>query len=123
MKSIHPPSRCPACQEALYPVELACPACATHVKGHFQPRPLAQLSPDLQAFVQVFVRCRGNIREVERELGISYPTVRNRLEAAIEALGRATARPNPRAEILAALERGDLSPAEAIAQLEAHPDE
>lgn len=125
MKSITAPTRCPACQEALALVELACPSCTTHVRGRFTPRPLAALAPELQEFIQVFVLARGNIREVERELGISYPTVRNRLESAIEALGRAMAQPRRapgRNEVLEALERGELSPAEAIAQLEARSE-
>lgn len=103
-------------------VELACPACATHVRGRFSLPPLAQLSNEMQEFVQVFLTCRGNIREVEKVLGISYPTVRNRLEATIEALGRSTPLPTApepsRNDILAALERGELSASEAIARLE-----
>lgn len=122
MKLNQYPSRCPVCPESLQVVELACPACATHVRGRFGLPPLARLSSEMQEFVQVFMTCRGNIREVEKVLGISYPTVRNRLEATIEALGRAThlpAAPEPdRNEILAALERGELSASEAIARLE-----
>lgn len=116
------PTRCPVCPEALQVVELACPACATHLRGRFGLPPLARLSGETQEFVQVFLTCRGNIREVEKVLGVSYPTVRNRLEATIEALGRATDLPaspdSRRQDILAALERGELSASEAIARLE-----
>lgn len=122
MKLNQYPSRCPVCPESLQVVELACPACATHLRGRFGLPPLAQLSSEMQEFVQVFLTCRGNIREVEKVLGISYPTVRNRLEATIEALGRATHLPTAqspgRADVLAALERGELSASEAIARLE-----
>lgn len=74
-------------------------------------------------FVEVFIKCRGNIKEVEKELGISYPTVRNRLEGVIQALGFKTDRPEQkqqeemREQILDALERGDIDPQEAIEQL------
>lgn len=118
------PSRCPVCSDALNVTALSCPGCATGLHGRFGLPPLAQLSADLQEFIVTFVTSRGNIREVEKALGISYPTVRNRLESAIEALGRSTAAvppssPRPdRAEILAALERGELSAAEAISKLE-----
>ncbi|HEY9900245.1 MAG TPA: DUF2089 domain-containing protein [Pantanalinema sp.] len=117
------PSRCPVCSDALRVTELACPGCDTSIRGTFGLPLLAQLPSDLQEFIVTFVTCRGNIREVEKALGVSYPTVRNRLESAIEALGRTTpttppsASPN-RSEILASLERGELSAAEAIAKLE-----
>lgn len=117
------PSRCPVCSDALRVVELACPGCDTQIRGKFGLPLLAQLPSDLQEFIVTFVTCRGNIREVEKALGISYPTVRNRLESAIEALGRTAPTITPsassnRAEILAALERGELSAADAIARLE-----
>ncbi|MNX17131.1 hypothetical protein D3C86_470080 [compost metagenome] len=117
------PSRCPVCTDALRVAELSCPGCATQLRGTFGLPLLAQLPADLQEFIVTFVTCRGNIREVEKALGISYPTVRNRLESAIEALGRSTPTVTPsaqpsRAEILASLERGELSAAEAIAKLE-----
>jgi hypothetical protein len=78
------------------------------------------LSPEAKDFLFVFVKNRGNIREVERELGISYPTVRNRLNAAIAELG-ITEQPEwtpeeiaaERVEILRELENGKLSPSEA----------
>jgi hypothetical protein len=80
---------------------------------------------DQQEFVEVFIKCRGNIKEVEKELGISYPTVRGRLEAVIENLGY---RPEPipktdpevarkRKEILDALNNGEITAEEAVALL------
>lgn len=73
--------------------------------------------------MEVFLKCRGNIKEVEKELGISYPTVRNRLEGAIQALGFKAERPEPKqqeeihGQILDALERGEIDPQDAIEQL------
>lgn len=85
------------------------------MRGQFELPPLLRLPSDLQEFAQVFLLCRGNIREVEKELGVSYPTVRNRLEAVIEHLGRGG---HSRNTIMEALERGELSPEEAIKRLE-----
>lgn len=73
--------------------------------------------------MEVFLKCRGNIKEVEKELGISYPTVRNRLEGVIQALGFKPDRPEKRQieevreQILDALERGEIAPQDAIEQL------
>ncbi|WAH38482.1 DUF2089 domain-containing protein [Alicyclobacillus dauci] len=81
------PFRCPACDSAMQVTELSCPSCETKVQGTFAVSPVLQLPPEQLTFVEVFLRCRGNIREVERELGISYPTVRARLDEVIESLG------------------------------------
>jgi hypothetical protein len=84
-----------------------------------------QLPADQKAFVEVFIKCRGNIKEVEKELGISYPTVRSRLETVIESLGY-RAQPVPkddpeakekRKAILEELNEGKISSEDAIALL------
>jgi hypothetical protein len=88
------------------------------VEGAFGASRLGSLPAEHQDFIEVFVRCRGNIKDVERELGISYPTVRGRLDRAIQALGSTeqdtAAR---RREILDALDRKELKPEEAIEAL------
>ncbi len=123
MKLNPSPIQCPVCQETLRIAQLACGGCETRLQGHFALPPLARLPVDMQGFVEVFLTCRGNIREVEKVLNLSYPTVRSRLEAVIEALGRLKAptasreRGNTREEVLAAVERGELSLDEALAQL------
>lgn len=108
---------------------LRCPACDTAVEGRFVPLPYAGLSADQAAFLEVFLRARGNLREVERMLGLSYPTVRGRLDAVLQALGFAEGGPPPpdeavaaeeaqrRREILGALQRGEISAAEAVSRL------
>ena len=80
-----------------------------------------RLTPEQQHFVEVFLLARGNIKEVERVLGISYPTVRNRLDAVLEAMGHKVERDgneaavsSRRADVLARLDRGEISAAEAI---------
>ena len=73
-------------------------------------------------FLELFLRCRGNMRDVERTLGLSYPTVRARLDALLASLGYTVAEPAPsedqRREIVEALNAGRLTAEEAIALLE-----
>ena len=112
------PQQCPVCDEALRVSELSCPACRTRLCGEFPPPPLARLSPEHQSFIETFVRCRGVIRDVERMLGISYPTVRARLDATVSALEAALATPSPpenprRRAILRQVEEGTLTASDA----------
>lgn len=123
--------RCPACGEVLEVRRFQCPACSTAVEGHFLPSPYAALAPEQAAFLEVFLRARGNLREVERVLGLSYPTVRSRLDTVLEALGFGGADespvvpPNPNAApndpgrraALEALRRGEITASEAISRI------
>lgn len=118
------PGRCPACGTRLEVARLHCPDCGTAVEGRFAACPFCALSEEQQRFVILFLRVRGNIREMERELGISYPTVRARLDAILEALGLRVEpeadeeeRRRLRREVLAALDRGELSAEEALRRL------
>ena len=79
--------RCPACGGDLAVTHLQCGRCDTEVSGRFAPNPFDRLSPEGLAFVEVFVRLRGNVKEMERELGIPYSTVRGRLDEVIGELG------------------------------------
>jgi hypothetical protein len=80
-------SVCPVCGEGLTIAKLHCGGCNTSIEGDFRPSALGALAAEHQEFIEVFLRCRGNIKEVERDLGISYPTVRAKLEDAVRALG------------------------------------
>ena len=106
--------RCPVCDSGLAVSELTCESCGTSVRGRFQIPELCRLPEDLYQFLLVFVKNRGVIRDVEKELGISYPTVRSRLDAVLAALGfadqAASAGSN---EVIEMLERGEISPEEA----------
>ena len=112
-------SACPACGNTEFRVErLACTSCGTAVEGSFTVSRLATLPEDLVGFVETFLTCRGNIKEVERELGISYPTVRSRLDKVIALLGLGDDEQKmSRVEILAALERNEMTPEEAVGAL------
>jgi hypothetical protein len=79
--------QCPACGGNLEITRLSCTSCETTVQGRYQPCPFCSLSAESTRFLLTFVRCRGNVKEMERELGISYWTVRRRLDGLIEELG------------------------------------
>lgn len=78
---------CPACEETMEITELTCPSCKTQLKGTFKATNLNRLTKEQLQFVEIFIKCRGSIKEVEKELKISYPTVRSRLEQVILAMG------------------------------------
>jgi len=79
--------QCPSCGGNLEVTELTCPSCGTVIRSRYAPCPFCRLAPDSLHFLETFVKCRGNIKEMERALGISYPTVRGRLNAVIRELG------------------------------------
>ncbi|HIE27709.1 TPA: DUF2089 domain-containing protein [Candidatus Poribacteria bacterium] len=78
--------KCPGCGQNLIITRLRCPACETAIEGNYAPCPFCKLSEESLKFLFLFVRSRGNIKDMERELGVSYPTVRSRLNAIIEEL-------------------------------------
>jgi len=113
MKNLTMGNICPACGEKLKIVRLECENCHTVIEGKFDAQPLAQLSSEQQQFVQVFIKARGNIKEVEKELGISYPTVCKKLDEVTKMLGYAEEGIEKRKkEILEAIEKGRVSAAE-----------
>ena len=83
--------QCPACGGPIIITECKCPNCQLVMRGEFQPGPFSALSEDQLTFVRVFLRARGNLSEVEKQLGISYPTIRNKLDEINLALDRADA--------------------------------
>ena len=80
-------STCPVCAGELAVTRLQCRACGTAIEGDFSAGRFNRLSREQLALLESFLRSRGNLREMERELGISYPTVRSRVEALVRALG------------------------------------
>ena len=109
---------CPVCQDTLTVTKLSCHSCHTHIEGKFGISKLGQLPEEQQRFIEVFVTSRGNIKEVEKELGISYPTVRKKLNEVIMALGYvARDETQRREEILDAVETGEMTAKEAASLL------
>ena len=137
---------CPTCGSEMIVSELSCTVCDTTVRSRYAPCPFCRLSPEDLAFMLLFVRSRGNVKDMERELGISYWTIRGRLNEIIATMGlggedqpadeppaprEAGAPPSPTARqgshgaaaarqaILDRLNRGELTPAQAADQLAA----
>jgi len=80
---------CPVCDHELSVTRLHCEECGTTLEGRFSVGRFGRLSREQLALLESFLRARGNLRDMERELGISYPTVRNRVEALVRILGLA----------------------------------
>jgi hypothetical protein len=80
-------STCPVCSNELSVTRLHCQSCGTTLEGEFSVGRFGRLSREQLALLESFLRSRGNLRDMERELGISYPTVRSRVEALVRALG------------------------------------
>jgi len=108
---------CPDCKEPLSVNRLACPTCRLSLEGDFEISPLGKLSPDDQAFVIAFVRHHGSLKKMESIFEISYPTVKNRLNAIAAALDKNFANPSPNLYVLEQLSRGELTVEEALEKL------
>jgi len=97
--------------------ELRFPTSGVMVRGAFELNEFATLSPENLEFLRLYIRVRGNLKEVERVLGISYPTVRARFDTLLRAIGYEPELADPQAEVLASLERGEITPDEAARKL------
>jgi hypothetical protein len=80
------PKACPTCQGALTVSAVACDSCGTEVHGHFRRCEFCGLDDDERGLLRVFLATRGNIKEIERYLGVSYPTARARVDGLISAV-------------------------------------
>ena len=114
------PARCPICQSELTVVRLRCSSCDTSLEGNFALGQFSNLTPEQLDFIFTFVRSEGKINRMEQELGVSYPTIRNRLNEVIRALGFEPGREDPaeitqerRNAILANLSAGKINAEEA----------
>ena len=121
-------TRCPVCEQPFAVSELSCPACDLRVRGHFERGcRFCALEPDQLRVLEVFLSCGGVLRDMEKVLGISYPTVRSRVDAMLKALGytpREEARAveelaDQRKAILDQLQAGEITADEASTRLKA----
>ena len=112
-------SQCPVCGNELKVTRLKCGKCDTVIENDFKLSKFDYLSADELHFVETFIKCRGNIKEVEKELRISYPTVRAKLDSIIKNLGyeNETKRDEKREAVLKLLESGQIDAQEAIERL------
>ncbi len=111
-----PPGDCPVCAAHLTITRLGCTACGTELSGAFELSPFAGLSPEDHEMLRVFLVSRGNMRELERHLGVSYPTARQRfaeLLVRLELEGGGAEPPVDRDKVLADLAAGRVSVDEA----------
>jgi hypothetical protein len=111
-------TRCSSCGGRLAITRLACASCDVSVQGTFELPPLARLKPEDQIFVAAFVRHHGSIKKMEALFGISYPTVKNRLNAIARELDESFEASTPNLRILEALERGEITVDEALDRME-----
>ena len=122
MYPVYPvPGQCPVCGGTMIVTRLKCPDCETVMEGQFALGRLALLSPEQLEFVEVYLRCDGKIKRVEQELGVSYPTVRSRLNEIITTMGYelpgsepVELTPDERRRVLDDLAAGRINPKEAM---------
>src|SRR6202049_249175 len=117
-----PPSSCPVCNHRLATTRLTCPECSTELSGAFTSCEFCVLSNEDREVLRVFLASRGNMKELERHLGVSYPTARARFDALLAELG--IDRPAPaapsRVELMEQVARGEIDIDEALKRLDAN---
>jgi len=107
---------CPICKGELFVTKLKCNSCNTELSGEFTLSKFNHLSKEDLYFIEVFVKNRGSIKQVEKELGISYPTVKKNLDDVISSLGYNVTDDVEKVdqdEILEKLSKGEISAVEA----------
>jgi hypothetical protein len=121
------PTLCPLCGGEIVVTRIHCRNCESTIEGRFTAGGLfSQLTPDQLVFVETFVRCEGKINRMEDEIGLSYPTIRNRLHEIIRAMGYepgGTEEPlgltiEERQRILEDLDKGKISADQAMQMLQ-----
>lgn len=111
-------NKCPVCASNLKITKLKCDKCNTIIENEFELPAITYLNDEQIYFMEVFLKCRGSIKDVEKELKISYPTVRAKLDDVIEALGyKLSKKSSNNEEILNMLESGEITAEQAIEML------
>ena len=107
-------ARCTGCGRPMVVTTMVCPSCNVRIESEFEVPALARLSLEDQVFVTAFVRSHGSIKRMEGLFGVSYPTVKNRLNAIAAQLDRSFDAPTPNEVVLDRLARGESYPLEAV---------
>jgi len=110
-------TRCAGCGDDMRIARLVCESCDVALEGSFEVAPLAQLSEADQTFVHAFLRHHGSIKKMEAVFGVSYPTVKNRLNAITEQLDRHYSTSPSRQSVLERLARGEIDVDAALEQI------
>ncbi len=124
MSERRPPHDCPVCGETLALTRLSCQACGTELSGDFQACEFCALSGEDRELLRVFLASRGNMKELQSFLKVSYPTARLRFDNLLARLGldKGGAQPasgsGDRVDILQALARGEIDLGEAERRLQ-----
>lgn len=116
-----PPLNCPVCSERLAVTRLSCPACSTELSGVFATCEFCGLTDEDRDVLRVFLASRGNMKELERHLGVSYPTARARFDGLLSRMGIERSAPAPassRLELMEQVARGEIEIDEALKRLE-----
>jgi hypothetical protein len=116
-----PPLNCPVCNERLGLTRLTCPACDTELSGGFATCEFCVLSNEDREVLRVFLASRGNMKELERYLGVSYPTARARFDVLLGKIGidrPAGAPAQTRVELMDQVARGEIDIDEALKRLD-----
>jgi hypothetical protein len=110
-------ARCAECDRPMAVSRMVCTGCDVRLEGDFAVPALARLSVEDQAFVIAFVRHHGSIKKMERLFGVSYPTVKNRLNAIARELDESFNVPTPNELVLDQLAQGEITVEEALERL------
>jgi len=115
-----PPTSCPVCNARLAVTRLSCPSCSTELSGAFASCEFCVLTDEDRDVLRVFLASRGNMKDLERHLGVSYPTARARFDALLARLGiERPAAPAPsRVELMEQVARGEIDIDEAMRRLD-----
>jgi hypothetical protein len=110
-------ARCANCDTPMTVTRMVCSDCNVKLETDFEIPALARLSLEDQVFVMAFLRHHGSIKRMERLFGISYPTVKNRLNAIVAALDKSFDAPSPNGLVLERLAQGEITVDEALERL------
>ncbi len=108
------PSRCPSCGGVLNPVKYICSNCGTEVSGDFSVCPFCSLDTENRQLLELFLLARGNLKAVQRLLGVSYPTVRARVEEMFNVLEHTMKSEHTSMQILEQLHSGEITVEDAL---------
>ena len=107
MSSNSLPPRCPSCSSRLRVVKLECPACEAEISGDFESCSICSLEGETRKVFDLFLAAHGNLKQVQKEMGVSYPTARQRVEEMFRQVEGEPEPLHPR-DILARLQAGEI---------------
>ena len=107
------PHRCPSCGQDLRVTAMTCGGCGASLEGSFDPCPVCRFDPELQSLFDLFMSSRGNLKDVERKMNCSYPTVRSRMEEMFRRYHENKPSRTGRMDVLKRLRKGEISADEA----------